>query len=172
MKQNGTRFLLWAGRGGPAVGRRSRAKSARFSRQGGPRPGSPRLSAHPRPTDSTQAVPGTAAGQACENRFRADFSPLFSCRSPQAALNLSYRSNSVSRLCPVALRVRAAKSGARIVLDGPVVTEHRVQDLQGPAPNHWFSPIVGACLATLPVAVVRHHPRNRPREDRSDCGAA
>ena len=34
---------------------------------------------------------------ACENRFGADFRPLSSRRGSQAALNLSYRSDSVTR---------------------------------------------------------------------------
>ena len=59
--------------------------------------------------------------QACENRFQADFSPLSSCRSPQAALNLSYRSDSVTRgmTCGTKSTRRNFKSGTRIVLDGP-----------------------------------------------------
>ena len=34
---------------------------------------------------------------ACENCFGVDFRPLSSCRSPQAALKLSYRSDGVTR---------------------------------------------------------------------------
>ena len=49
---------------------------------------------------------------ACEN---TSFSggvqaPLSSCRGPQAALNLSHSSDSVTRAWPVALRVRAAQT--------------------------------------------------------------
>ena len=42
--------------------------------------------------------------------------PLSSCRILQAALKFSYHSDRVTRYWPVALRVRAAKSGARILL--------------------------------------------------------
>ena len=47
---------------------------------------------------------------------QADIRPLSSCRSPQSALKFSYRVDRVTRHCPVALRVRAAKSGTRILL--------------------------------------------------------
>ena len=47
--------------------------------------------------------------------------PVPSRRGPQAALNLSYRSDRVTRDGPVALRLRAAKSGTRIVLDGHIL---------------------------------------------------
>ena len=46
----------------------------------------------------------------------ADFSPLSSCRSPQAALKFSCRSDSVTRDGPVALRVRAAQSETQFLL--------------------------------------------------------
>ena len=36
-------------------------------------------------------------GSSCGNRFRADFSPFSSCRSPQPALKFSYRSDRVTR---------------------------------------------------------------------------
>ena len=48
--------------------------------------------------------------------------PLSSSRSPQAALEFSYRSERVTRDRPVALRVRAAKSGrADFDVDGPLL---------------------------------------------------
>ena len=46
----------------------------------------------------------------CESRFGADFSPLSSYRSPQAALKFSYRGDRVTRDGPLALRVPAAKN--------------------------------------------------------------
>ena len=39
--------------------------------------------------------------------------PPFSCRDPRPALNCSYRSDSVTRECPVALRVRGAQTKTR-----------------------------------------------------------
>ena len=54
--------------------------------------------------------------KACNNRFERISGPLSSCRSPQAALKCSYRSDRVTRHWPVALRVRAAKSGTLILL--------------------------------------------------------
>ena len=51
-----------------------------------------------------------------KSRFATDVRPLSSWRGPQAALKRSYRGDRVTRDWPVALRVRAAKSGTRIVL--------------------------------------------------------
>ena len=43
-------------------------------------------------------TPGAIAGTpTCKNRFRADSSPLSSCRSPQAALKFSCRGDRVTR---------------------------------------------------------------------------
>ena len=57
----------------------------------------------------------------CESRFGADFSPLSSYRSPQAALKFSYRGDRVTRDGPLALRVPAAKNKTCFfALDGPL----------------------------------------------------
>ena len=57
-----------------------------------------------------------------ESSVWGGFQPLFPpAVAPQAALKFSCRGDRVTRDGPVGLRVRAAKSGARIVqLDGPV----------------------------------------------------
>ena len=69
---------------------------------------------------SPSRAPATKAGMkvwrrsACEGRFGRISGPLSSCCRPQAALKLSYRSDRMTRNQPVALRVRAAKSGTRV----------------------------------------------------------
>ena len=51
--------------------------------------------------------------RAYENPFWTNVRPLSSCRGPQAALNRSCRSDSVTRDWPVGLRVRAAAAETR-----------------------------------------------------------
>ena len=53
---------------------------------------------------------------AARDRFGRVLGPFPSCHGPQAALKCSYRSDSVTRDWPVALRARAAQSGTRISL--------------------------------------------------------
>ena len=64
-----------------------------------------------------------------------DFRPLSSCRGPQAALKCSYHSDSVTRLWPVALRVRGSHRPRRWTDCPAAAHAHAAQHEGGPWPH-------------------------------------
>ena len=77
----------------------SKSKRKRSHRQGmaGGRAGGRRAGGRGAPGLRARGAREAAELKACVSRFGADFSPLSSCRIPQAALKFSYRSDRVTR---------------------------------------------------------------------------